>query len=59
MWIEQAELGGSFGGKDDIMCILWAKAALAALKTNRPVKIKYTREESILEFYKRHPYIIN
>lgn len=57
--IEQAELGGSFGGKDDIMCILSARAALAALKTNRPVKIKYTREESILESYKRHPYIMN
>lgn len=54
--VEQAELGGSFGGKDDTMCILAARAAVAALKTNRPVKIKYTREESILESYKRHPY---
>lgn len=54
--IEQAELGGSFGGKDDLMCILSARAAVAALKTNRPVKIRYTREESILESYKRHPY---
>ncbi|MGB9665001.1 MAG: xanthine dehydrogenase family protein molybdopterin-binding subunit [Ignavibacteria bacterium] len=57
--VEQAELGGSFGGKDDIMCILSARAALAALKTRRPVKIKYTREESILESYKRHPYIMH
>ncbi len=57
--IEQAELGGSFGGKDDIMCVLSARAAIAALKTNRPVKIKYTREESILESYKRHPYIMH
>ncbi len=54
--VEQAELGGSFGGKDDIMCILSARASIAALKTKRPVKIKYTREESILESYKRHPY---
>ena len=57
--IVQAHLGGSFGGKDDTMCILSARAAVAALKTNRPVKIKYTREESILESYKRHPYILN
>ncbi len=57
--IQQAHLGGSFGGKDDIMCILSARAAVAALKTNRPVKIRYTREESILESYKRHPYILN
>ena len=57
--IVQAHLGGSFGGKDDIMCILSARAAVAALKTSRPVKIRYTREESILESYKRHPYILN
>ena len=55
----QAQLGGSFGGKDDTMCILSARAAVAAIKINRPVKIRYTREESILESYKRHPYILN
>lgn len=57
--IQQAHLGGSFGGKDDIMCILSARAAVAAMKVGRPVKIRYTREESILESYKRHPYILN
>jgi CO/xanthine dehydrogenase Mo-binding subunit len=54
----QAELGGSFGGKDDTMNILSARAAVAALKLNLPVKIKYDREESIIESYKRHPYIL-
>ncbi len=57
--IEQAELGGSFGGKDDTMNILAARAAVGALKTGRPVKISYPREESILESYKRHPYVLN
>ncbi len=57
--VQQAHLGGSFGGKDDIMCILSARAAVAAMKINCPVKIRYTREESILESYKRHPYILN
>ena len=57
--IQQAHLGGSFGGKDDTMCILSARAAVAAMKVNRPVKIRYTREESILESYKRHPYVLN
>ena len=57
--IEQAHLGGSFGGKDDTMCMLSARAAVAALKTNRPVKIRYNREDSILESYKRHPYIMD
>jgi len=56
--IVQAQLGGSFGGKDDTMCMLSARAAIAALKANRPVKIRYTREESILESYKRHPYVL-
>jgi CO/xanthine dehydrogenase Mo-binding subunit len=56
--IVQAELGGSFGGKDDTMNILSARAAVAALKTGKPVKIHYSREESILESYKRHPYIM-
>ncbi|MCX6150593.1 MAG: xanthine dehydrogenase family protein molybdopterin-binding subunit [Ignavibacteriales bacterium] len=55
----QAELGGSFGGKDDTMNILSARAAVAAIKTGKPVKIRYRREESILESYKRHPYIMN
>ncbi len=57
--IEQTELGGSFGGKDDTMNILAARAAIGALKTGRPIKIHYRREESILESYKRHPYIMN
>ncbi|HEX9974281.1 MAG TPA: xanthine dehydrogenase family protein molybdopterin-binding subunit, partial [bacterium] len=56
--VEQAELGGSFGGKDDTMNILAARAAIGALKTGRPVKIRYRRDESILESYKRHPYIM-
>ncbi len=57
--IKQATLGGSFGGKDDTMNVLSARAAIAALKLRKPIKIKYSREESILESYKRHPYILN
>ncbi len=57
--VQQAELGGSFGGKDDIMNILAARAAVAALKTRRPVKIHYQREDSILESYKRHAYYMH
>lgn len=57
--VRQAELGGSFGGKDDSMNILSARAALAALKTGRAVKIRYSREDSIRESYKRHPYVLN
>ncbi|KAF0151347.1 MAG: aldehyde oxidase and xanthine dehydrogenase molybdopterin binding protein [Ignavibacteria bacterium] len=56
--VVQAQLGGSFGGKDDNMCMLSSRATVAALKAKCPVKIRYTREESILESYKRHPYIL-
>jgi CO/xanthine dehydrogenase Mo-binding subunit len=53
--IVQTTLGGGFGGKDDTISIICARAAILAMKTKRPVKIAYTREESIRESYKRHP----
>ncbi len=53
--IVQTTLGGGFGGKDDTISVLCARAAILAMKTGRPVKITYTREESIRESYKRHP----
>ncbi len=55
----QATLGGSFGGKDEVMTSLCCRAALLALRTGRPVKMVNTREESMLESYKRHPYIMD
>lgn len=54
----QCTMGGSFGGKDDIMSCMCARVAVAAVKTGRPVKMVNTREESIIESYKRHPYIM-
>lgn len=54
--IIQNHMGGSFGGKDEVMFSMAARAAVLALKTNRPVKMVNTRDESILESYKRHPY---
>lgn len=46
--------GGAFGGREDIslQCLL----ALAAYATRRPVKIVYSREESICGHGKRHPF---
>ncbi len=49
-------IGGTFGGKDEIASTLSARAAVAAVKLGRPVKIILSREESILESPKRHPY---
>jgi len=55
----QATLGGSFGGKDEVMTALSCRAALLALATGKPVKMVNTREESMLESYKRHPYLMD
>lgn len=51
-------LGGSFGGKDDIINCMACRVALLSHITGKPVKLTYTREESMRESYKRHPYIL-
>ena len=45
-------LGGGFGGKEDITVQIIA--ALGALKTGRPVRFVWTRQESLLASGKRH-----
>lgn len=52
----QPTVGGSFGSKCYDSGVLASRAALAAKLTGRPCKIVYSREESILESTKRHPY---
>jgi len=54
--IIQVHMGGSFGGKDDVMTILSIRATLLARHLQRPVRMAYSREESIVDSYKRHPY---
>jgi CO/xanthine dehydrogenase Mo-binding subunit len=49
-------LGGGFGGKEDITVETFL--ALLTYRTGRPVKLTYTREESILSHSKRHPYVM-
>jgi len=49
-------LGGGFGGKEDITVEIFL--ALLTRATRRPVRLVYTREESILAHSKRHPFII-
>jgi aldehyde oxidoreductase len=46
-------VGGGFGGKEDM--IYQGMLALLAMKTGRPVRLVYTREESIASTAKRHP----
>jgi CO/xanthine dehydrogenase Mo-binding subunit len=47
-------LGGGFGGKEDVT--VEAYLGLLALRTGRPVKMVWTRQESLLARAKRHPY---
>lgn len=54
--IQGTLLGGGFGGKEDITVEIFL--ALLAKRTRRPVKLVYTREESIQAHSKRHPFII-
>lgn len=46
-------VGGGFGGKEDVT--VQHHAGMIAYLTKRPVKVKLTREESILIHPKRHP----
>jgi aerobic-type carbon monoxide dehydrogenase small subunit (CoxS/CutS family) len=49
-------VGGGFGGKEDM--IYQGMLALAAIKTRRPVRYVFTREESFVASAKRHPFRI-
>jgi len=54
--VRYVAIGGAFGGREDIS--IQIALALATWKTGRPVKIVWSREESIVGHHKRHPYII-
>jgi CO/xanthine dehydrogenase Mo-binding subunit len=49
-------VGGGFGSKEDITVETFV--ALLASKTKKPVKMTFTREESIRATSKRHPYVM-
>lgn len=51
-----ANIGGAFGGREDIS--LQIHLALAAQVLKRPVKTIYSREESFIGHCKRHPVIM-
>lgn len=60
--VKYAAIGGAFGGREDMSVqIVLALAAwrLHQRGISRPVKIIWSREESILGHHKRHPYVIH
>ena len=48
-------IGGGFGGKEDIT--VESFIALLNLKTKKPVRLVYTREESLMAHCKKHAFI--
>jgi CO/xanthine dehydrogenase Mo-binding subunit len=54
-------IGGAFGGREDMsiqIVLALAVWRLGQRGINRPVKIVWSREESIIGHHKRHPYLI-
>jgi CO/xanthine dehydrogenase Mo-binding subunit len=51
--IHLAGVGGAFGGREDLS--MQIHGAMLALRTNRPVKMVYGREESFFGHVHRHP----
>jgi xanthine dehydrogenase molybdenum-binding subunit len=52
-----AYMGGGFGGKEDMTVEPFI--ALLVWKTRRPVRMVWTRQESLLARYKRHPFVMH
>lgn len=51
--IQPKYIGGSFGGKSDMMYETAGQVAKLALKSGRPIKMVSSREESMIASYKR------
>ena len=51
--IHLSGVGGAFGGREDLS--IQVHAALLALRTDRPVKMVYNRQESFVGHIHRHP----
>jgi len=49
----QPPVGGSFGGKDDLNYLTSGQVAALALKTGCPVRMTFSRDESMIASYKR------
>jgi CO/xanthine dehydrogenase Mo-binding subunit len=54
--VQYPAIGGAFGGREDLSVQI--AIALAAWKLKRPIKIVWSRKESIIGHAKRHPMIL-
>ena len=55
--IRGAMVGGGFGGKEDVTLEVYI--ALLTKATGRPVRLEYTREDSLVGHGKRHPFVMH
>ena len=56
--VVQAVTGGGFGGKEEYPSMVAAHAAVLAVKSGRPVKLVYRRDEDLRATTKRHPAVL-
>ncbi|MEI7720882.1 MAG: xanthine dehydrogenase molybdopterin binding subunit [Verrucomicrobiota bacterium] len=50
-------MGGGFGGKETQAAAPAALAALAAVRTGRPVRVRFNRDQDMIFTGKRHPFL--
>jgi len=55
--VEVPRMGGGFGGKETQAANFACLAALAAVKTGRPVKVWLNRDQDMMTTGKRHPFV--
>ena len=55
--VQCPRMGGGFGGKETQAATFAALAALAAAKTNRPVRVRVNRDLDMMLTGKRHPFL--
>jgi xanthine dehydrogenase molybdopterin binding subunit len=55
--VQSPRMGGGFGGKETQAATFAALAALAAAKTNRPVRVRVNRDLDMMLTGKRHPFM--
>lgn len=55
--VQSPRMGGGFGGKETQAATFAALAALAAAKTNHPVRVRVNRDLDMMITGKRHPFL--
>jgi xanthine dehydrogenase large subunit len=57
--VEAPRMGGGFGGKETQGAINAGLAALAAVCTGQPVRVRWNRDQDMMITGKRHPFLAN